>query len=294
MIKDFTHIQSCIFKGSAGLKTFSKELKGALLAVLLCTGLMQNKYTMIEQPGQGNFLAQIPIAISEKKRIKYIKSAAGIRSKIQKPICPTNGLSSIERYFHHMPQSSSQVVLTYCGRIQLPLTATYLSIDRILDVCKITAAEIYRTSSKIDYIAQTFEPLGESASDLKLKYNFTEFVDEDSLRKAAEMEVNQKFDLFDQSPLWSVHIIGPKELLDGITRKEELPKFYVICSFHHCIGDGLSGFAFYRLLMSKMSFAAFQSKPLDLNTFPITKTPPPILDNYINSNIFQVIPGILF
>jgi hypothetical protein len=262
------------------------------VAIVLRMSSLANSTSAFTEPQQVQVAPVTAISRKKKRIIKVVRGAAGISKKMN-GVIPTNGLSSIEQYFHYMPQHSSQVILTYCGRICLPEKADFLSVDRILDICKITAAQVYRTSSVLDFESQTFKPMGSTAADISIRNKFTEYENEDTVRKIAEMEINQQYDLKEELPLWSMHIVGPKEMLAGITRidGESLPKFYLFCSIHHCIGDGLSGFAFFRILMSKMKSSAFKKDPIDLKEFAITTVAPPILDNYINPSIIGIIPG---
>jgi hypothetical protein len=201
-----------------------------------------------------------------------------------------------------MPDTSPQVVLTYGGRIQMPPKATFLSVERILDVNKRTAAKVFRCASVVDYETQTFVPMGETAADIKIPHKFTELVDETTHRKVQQQEVNQRYDVkSNEYPLWSIHIVGPKEMEEGIcvnadipgtVEMKEFPSFYVFWTFHHCIADGLSGWAFIRLFMSEMSHDNFQRDPIRLEQFPITKMPPPLLDNFIDPPLIDLVPGI--
>jgi hypothetical protein len=242
------------------------------------------------------------IPASRKRLIRLVKGAAGIKKKAS-PLFPENGLSIVERYFHHMPDTSPQVVLTYGGRIIMPERATFLSVERIMDMNKRTAAKVFRCASTVDYDKQEFVPMGDTAADIRIPYKFTELVDETTHRKIQQQEVNQRYDMRSTKfPLWSVHIVGPKEMQEGIcvgtnipgaVRMDSFPKFYIFWSFHHCIADGLSGWAFIRLFMSEMSVDSFHEVPIPLDQFSVTKIPPPLLDNYIDPKFFELLPGIV-
>jgi hypothetical protein len=241
------------------------------------------------------------IPAGKKRLIQMVKGAAGIKKK-PSPLFPENGLSIVERYFHRMPNTSPQVVLTYGGRIIMPEKATFLSVERLVDVNKRTAAKVFRCASVVDYDTQTFIPMGDTAADIKVSLKFTELVDNTTHRNVQQQEVNQRYDTKSKElPLWSIHIVGPKEMEQGIsvnadipgaTPMQEFPKFYIFWSFHHCIADGLSGWAFIRLFMSEMSQEFFQRSRIQLDHFPIVKYPPPILDNYIDPHLMDLIPGI--
>ena len=239
---------------------------------------------------------QKPVKLSKQKRrmIRYIRSAAGVRHKPQTPLFPDNGLSIVERFFHSMPSNSSQVILSYCGRLKIPPGSTYLSVDRVLDVAKATAAEIYRTACTLNYEKQVFLPTASTADLLKVPYKFTPFEDESTYIEVLRSELNQKYDIESPSAkLWNIHIVGPKGMIEGIDLNNETDalEISIFWSFHHCICDGLSGFAFIRLFMTKMTPEAFSQKPLDLSSIPVTTTPPPLLDNYINPRFYQLFPG---
>ena len=234
---------------------------------------------------------------SKKRMIKYIRSAAGIRTKPQNPLFPDNGLSIVERFFHRMPSTSPQVILSYCGRLQLPKGSTYLSFDRVVDVAKLTAAEIFRTSSLLDYEKQTFESYCDTADKIIVPYKFTPRIegrDDAMYNQILRSELNQKYDIeTSNARLWNIHIVGPKEMETGmdIEKSDNAPELMLFWSFHHCICDGLSGFAFIRLFMTKMIPEAFSQVPMDLSTVKVSKIPPPLLDNYINPHFFQLLPG---
>ena len=239
----------------------------------------------------------VKLPAKKKRMIKYIRSAAGVRSKPQKPLFPDNSLSIVERFFHRMPNSSSQVILSYCGRLQLPPGSTFLSVDRVVDVARATAAEIYRTACTLNYGSQVFEETAATADKLVVPFKFTARQNENDDTMYNEIlkgELNQRYDI--ESPnarLWNIHIVGPKDMENGIMidADTKVPEVTIFWSFHHCICDGLSGFAFIRLFMSKMIPEAFNVTPMDLSLIPVTNTPPPLLDNYINPHFFQVIPG---
>jgi hypothetical protein len=111
----------------------------------------------------------------------------------------------------------------------------------------------------------------------------------------AQQELNQKYDVHGTDPLWNIHIVGPKEMQDGLNCDPnadfDFPKFYVFWSFHHCIADGLSGWAFIRVFMSMMAPEFFQAIPISLESIVVNQTPPPLIDNIIYANFFEVIPG---
>ncbi|KAJ3357164.1 Anaphase-promoting complex subunit 2, partial [Kappamyces sp. JEL0680] len=237
-----------------------------------------------------------PKPTSKQKRIiRVVKGAAGIKKK-GKPFLPENGLSIVERYFHHMPPQSAQVVLVYGGGIIMPKGAKHLSVDRIVSIMKMTSAEIYRTACLLNYETQEFTPMGTSAADIRIVTRFTELVDETTVARTAQQELNQKYDV-GSGLLWNIHIVGPKEMQgEGINAPPDddnfiFPKFYIFWSFHHCISDGLSGWCYIRHFMTKMGPELFQPSPPNLQSVLITTTPPPLIDNLISTNFIGLIPA---
>jgi hypothetical protein len=231
----------------------------------------------------------------QKRRIIFmVKSAAGVRRK-PRPVLPADSLSIVERYFHHMKDNSAQVVLTYGGRLSLPKGSTHLSVSRLVDIAKIASAEIYRTSSVLQFDTHQFNSTSKTAAGIKINFKFTELVGDKMSSTVAQQELNQKYDVHGSDPLWNIHIVGPKEMQDGINCEPNadfvFPKFYVFWSFHHCIADGLSGWAFIRVFMSMMAPEFFQAIPISLETIVVNQTPPPLIDNIIYANFFEVIPG---
>lgn len=257
-----------------------------------------NEPVPVRVPVQEELPVEAKLSGKKKRLIKMVKGAAGIKSK-PNPFLPENSLSAIERYFHHMPKESAQVVLLYGGRIQLPKGSKILSVDRLVDVMKLTAAEVYRTASVLDYDSHIFTPMGNFASELRLTHRFTPLEDESTFAKVAQKEVNQKYDMQGaNSSLWNIHIVGPEEMLRGIIEPEdaknfEFPKFYIYWSFHHCISDGLSGWAFIRKFMSKMGAENFQIQRPLLDSAAITNTPPPLIDNLIKTNWVELLPAYI-
>ncbi|KAI8902074.1 hypothetical protein BC833DRAFT_574966 [Globomyces pollinis-pini] len=233
-----------------------------------------------------------------KKKINWIKSVAGIHSKPY-PLFPDNGLSINERFFHANASNSPQVVLLVAIKVALHKDTKHLSENRLLDLVKWTSSEMFRTACTVDYASQTLVPMGETAADLRIKSSFTTFVDDKTPLQVAQKAINYRFNMKDPTyPCWKVDIVAPNEIRgDGITLSEnsveKLPTFHILFSFHHCLGDGLSVFSFTRLFFSKLTSDAFNAESLNLQNIPITKAPPPILDNYIYSNFFGVVPAAL-
>lgn len=140
--------------------------------------------------------------------------------------------------------------------------------------------------------------MGKTAADIKLTYKFTALEDDTTFAKVAQKEVNQKYDMKDGTiSLWNVHILGPKEMQgEGIRAPDNdpdfvFPKFYMYWSFHHCISDGLSGWAYIRKFMSRMGPESFQIQGPSLDSVNIVTAPPPLIDNLIKTNWIELLPG---
>lgn len=185
----------------------------------------------------------------------------------------------------------------YGGRIAVPPSSKFLSLERIVTVMKMASAHIYRTASTLDYESHCFEPMGTSASDVRITHRFTVLEDEKTHEVVAQREVNQKYNMTDKkSPLWNIHVVGPSELLTGIHATSDdfvFPKFYIFWSFHHCISDGLSGWAFIREFMARMGPECFQVDPPAIQDIPIVTRVPPLIDNLIRTNWIELFPGTL-
>ncbi|KAI9192917.1 uncharacterized protein BJ171DRAFT_481470 [Polychytrium aggregatum] len=69
------------------------------------------------------------------------------------------------------------------------------------------------------------------------------------------------------------------------------PSFYVMFSFHHCLGDGLSMLAYARTFSEFCDDAHFNPDNLHLENIPVAQSPPPILDNLFDPNVFEVLPA---
>ncbi|KAJ3325130.1 hypothetical protein HDV06_004886 [Boothiomyces sp. JEL0866] len=236
---------------------------------------------------------------ANKRMIKWIKSTAGIKSKPPKPLFPPNSLSITERYFHktHM-ENEAQVIMMVGSRVLMPRKARHLSLKRILDICKLTQAEFYRTASTVDFDTQVMIPMGATAADLRIEYSFTPFVDATTTAEAIKYAINYRYNIKDSSaPLWRVDIVGHPDIVEGITLAEEsqevLPNFYIYFSFHHCLGDGLSAFSYAKEVFRNFHATNFNLPDLHLDTLAVTPLPPPLLDNLIKANFVEIIPAAI-
>ena len=209
-------------------------------------------------------------------------------------------------------------------RLTMP-PETPLTVQRIVDLVRLSAAEHYRLIAAVDPESHTFVPLGKCVADFNPLVRVIERVDhqrtwESVLRK----ELNTNFDTSSPTkPLWKVAMVVSKqvaenyrksiaqvaqkggiELSQGASTSQETPTqettdytrkpeetFEIFFSFHHCLGDGLSMWAFARTFM-KYSHQSFWLQPdLKLDQIPLSTEPPPILDNLMNPGFFEVLPG---
>jgi hypothetical protein len=83
---------------------------------------------------------------------------------------------------------------------------------------------------------------------------------------------------------------APKDHIDHATGKER-DYFEIAFSFHHCLGDGLSMWAFARTFLKYCEKEYFVKPDLELQKVPLDQDPPPILDNLMNPSLFEVLPG---
>ncbi|KAJ3262291.1 WD40 repeat domain 95 [Boothiomyces macroporosus] len=236
---------------------------------------------------------------ANKRMIKWIKSTAGIKTKPPKPLFPPNSLSITERYFHktHM-ENEAQVIMMVGSRVLMPRKARHLSLKRIIDICKLTQAEFYRTASTVEFETQVMIPMGATAADLRIEYSFTPFVDASTTAEAIKHAINYRYNIKDSSaPLWRIDIVGHPDIVEGITLAEDsqevLPNFYIYFSFHHCLGDGLSAFSYAKEVFRNFHAANFNLPDLHLDTLAVTPVPPPLLDNLIKANFLEIIPAAI-
>ncbi|KAJ3190559.1 hypothetical protein HK101_008595 [Irineochytrium annulatum] len=68
--------------------------------------------------------------------------------------------------------------------------------------------------------------------------------------------------------------------------------FEIMFSFHHCLGDGLSMFAYARTFLENADARHLNADHLDLANVPVVNEPPPLIDNLLDPWIFEVIPVI--
>ena len=236
--------------------------------------------------------------------VRQVYKAAGISppdSKgkiIPSPLFPPNGLSITERYFHRIPQDKNQVIMAFRMRLRLPSEVQSVTLDRIVDIVRLAQAKHFRLSAIVDYDSQEAQLLAKNAAQLQLLYRFVSCDDlDDSIvwKQTLDEEMNARFDLHDK-PLWRVAIVGPSALKKKSTASVEDTgltiangiSFDIVVSFNHCIGDGLSLFAFAQSVFQECKLSNFTAPSLDLANVSVSSTPPPLLDNLINPSFFGV------
>ncbi|TPX64375.1 hypothetical protein SpCBS45565_g05929 [Spizellomyces sp. 'palustris'] len=90
--------------------------------------------------------------------------------------------------------------------------------------------------------------------------------------------------------------LGPNEidtspLTYSSHRLEDRRHFEIIFSFHHCLGDGLSMYAFAKSFLAVCDADHLNAGDLRLETVALVTEPPPLVDNLINPYLVQVLPG---
>ncbi|KAJ3118653.1 hypothetical protein HDU96_010637 [Phlyctochytrium bullatum] len=68
--------------------------------------------------------------------------------------------------------------------------------------------------------------------------------------------------------------------------------FEIMFTFHHCLGDGLSMFAFARTFLECANAEHLNASDLQLEKIPVVTTPPPLIDNLLDPWFFEVVPVI--
>ncbi|KAI8607174.1 hypothetical protein BC830DRAFT_1175610, partial [Chytriomyces sp. MP71] len=200
---------------------------------------------------------------------------------------------------------------------------------RVVDLLRLAQAQHYRLASYIDQNKFVAVRFADTADKLPTAYRLFERSSPNGFLDVYSEEINTNFDTTDTSrPLWRTAIILPKnmmpapdsDLFKGQTpivapsaEKYEYPILYdrapsnefaldvpaptpdseyfeIMFTFHHCLGDGLSMFAFARTFLTNTDAAHFNAPDLDLAHVPVSNDPPPVIDNLFNPNIFEVFP----
>ncbi|KAJ3193214.1 hypothetical protein HDU67_005206, partial [Dinochytrium kinnereticum] len=70
------------------------------------------------------------------------------------------------------------------------------------------------------------------------------------------------------------------------------PYFEIMFTFHHCLGDGLSMFAYARTFLECANAEHLNSDDLHLENIPVVQFPPPLIDNLLDPWFLEVVPVI--
>ena len=225
---------------------------------------------------------------------------------------------------------------------------TQTTVQRLIDLTKLAAAEHYRLCSYVDPETMSFVPLGEFASDFTPNVRVIERTSDKTWETVLRKELNTNIPTGkSKTPLWKVAIVvspkmaaeyknsltkkdgtssldietlksqsddkpieeikedskemkdhvaqkDSKDIKDVIEIKEEKEEYFEIAfSFHHCLGDGLSMWAFSRTFMQFSHRDYLTKSDLNLNQIPLSKAPPPILDNLMNPGFIEIFPAAM-
>ncbi|TPX77092.1 hypothetical protein CcCBS67573_g01652 [Chytriomyces confervae] len=268
------------------------------------------------------------IAGSTKSRTASLLSNWSTSS--QRSVVESNGLSITERFFFKTAPDKQQVLMCIALRVRMPKD-TDASPARIVDLVRIAQAKHYRLSSWVDHSTLGAVPFCDKAKDLPTNYRFLERKNDQDWMEVYHDEINTNFDTDDVTrPLWRTSIILPKEWMPapgtevfekqtpivpihrlkkdnpiyydrnatgfGLTIPASAPDaktFDIMFTFHHCLGDGLSMFAFARTFLECTDSTHFKAEDLKLDQIEVSKTPPPVLDNLFDPNVLEVVPAAM-
>ncbi|KAJ3196367.1 hypothetical protein HK101_009180 [Irineochytrium annulatum] len=68
------------------------------------------------------------------------------------------------------------------------------------------------------------------------------------------------------------------------------PYFEIMFSFHHCLGDGLSMFAYARTFLERADRENLLAEDLHLENIEVVREPPPLIDNLLDPWFVEVVP----
>ncbi|KAJ3194631.1 hypothetical protein HK101_002275 [Irineochytrium annulatum] len=71
---------------------------------------------------------------------------------------------------------------------------------------------------------------------------------------------------------------------------EGQPYFEIMFSFHHCLGDGLSMFAYARTFLERADKENLLAEDLHLENIEVVTEPPPLIDNLLDPWFVEVVP----
>ncbi|KAI8847976.1 hypothetical protein BC829DRAFT_395147 [Chytridium lagenaria] len=66
--------------------------------------------------------------------------------------------------------------------------------------------------------------------------------------------------------------------------------FEIMFTFHHCLGDGLSMFAYARTFLECADATHLNADDLHLENIPVVTVPPPLIDNLLDPWFMEVVP----
>ncbi|KAJ3130536.1 hypothetical protein HK098_000101 [Nowakowskiella sp. JEL0407] len=257
-----------------------------------------------------------------KKLSSFQKTLLGIRKNVS-PILPNNSLSVVEQFFYRFPPDSPQVIIGGAMRLSCPPSVTHISVRRLVDLMKETAAQHHRLSCSVQKDATT-KPLAQTADQLKLNITVTTQTTHKKLKNILNENLNQNFDLNDTSkPLWRCVLLVPEdsfaevehEVTDDFVAirdyfeeedgKSGIDSFELsnlkphngkgifwefVLSFHHCLGDGLSVYTFSKTIFDTVTDDKLTASEYDISNIPVNQDPPPVLDNLMKPFFWQVVP----
>ncbi|KAI8614119.1 hypothetical protein BC830DRAFT_1065850 [Chytriomyces sp. MP71] len=245
------------------------------------------------------------IAGSTKSKSSFLsfRSTASSRSVVEE-----NGLSITERFFFKTAPNKQQVLMCIMLRLRMPPSVQAFDPARVVDLVRIAQAKHYRLSAWVDHETLGALPFCEKASDLPTNYRLLERKSDNDWFDVYHDEINTNFDTDDVTrPLWRTSILMPQEWLPkhpifydrqvagfGLSVPASVPDsktFEIMFTFHHCLGDGLSMFAFARTFLDVVDAKHLNSKDLKLSEIVVSKDPPPVLDNLFNPNVVEILPG---
>ncbi|KAI8924017.1 hypothetical protein BC831DRAFT_467991 [Entophlyctis helioformis] len=258
--------------------------------------------TQTQTPGSHAAAVGKPL---NKGLVRLIMGAAGISKRKLPPLLPETGLTIVERHFHQSPPDKNQVLMAVYGTLRLPPQATQVSQTRLLDIIRLAQSEHFRLASYIDYESKTARLLAPTAAGTALQYRVADRAGDETLEAMVREELNANLDVRDNTkPLWKVALATPASWagdglkLDPIAAAaspylDAARCFDVVFTFHHCIGDGLSMWAFARSFFALCTAENLNAPTLALETVGVNTSAPPLLDNLICPNVFEVIPPAL-
>lgn len=162
--------------------------------------------------------------------------------------------------------------------------------------------------------------LGETAKDFSLNWRVVKRESEETWRREFREEFNTNFELDVQKALWRSVVVAHESVIESETKEKGMktidsaialntdtvevedmavqtgnllnsPRhFEIIFSFHHCLGDGLSMYAFAKTFLELCGVENF-NRDLELESIELGVQPPPLIDNLVDPLMVEVLPG---